>query len=158
MYKKVWFQSHRPFDSTNQSQAESMDPSDPVYPSNLSAALYEIANYADCVKAILRAWTLLQSDPKPGLLVRLSTRLAKALCNGFRGGMISSKWMQEHGSLIGDLEASATGICSTDVDAASLSELTHVWREWKRLRSLSQNESVEALKNFSQLRILTPPW
>lgn len=136
-----------------------MDPNDPVYPSNLSAALYELANYAECVKAVLRAWTIIKPHlpHKADLIVRLSIRLGKALCNGVRGGAISSTTLEEDGPLIHDLEASSAMILSQNINPTSLTELAQVWREWKRIERLNPEASVEALRKFSQLQILTPP-
>ncbi|KAF8876825.1 hypothetical protein BD779DRAFT_1475455 [Infundibulicybe gibba] len=73
-------------------QAEIADSTDVVYPSNLSAALYEMGDYAACLKAIVRAWRLLSlsdSQASGPLVQRLSTRLAKALCHGGRCGTIT---------------------------------------------------------------------
>ncbi|KAA1474604.1 hypothetical protein DENSPDRAFT_824616 [Dentipellis sp. KUC8613] len=60
-------------------KAEEISKSEYVYPSNLSAALYEIGDYAGCRDAIFRAWNLMGPKPDPKVALRLSTRLAKAL-------------------------------------------------------------------------------
>jgi hypothetical protein len=39
-------------------QAEKFDGTNPVYPSNLSAALFELGDYKGCTDAILRSWSL----------------------------------------------------------------------------------------------------
>ncbi|KAI0366568.1 hypothetical protein BV20DRAFT_1055566 [Pilatotrama ljubarskyi] len=63
-------------------KAEQLEPDDPVYPSNLSAALYESGDYAGCASAVLRAWNILRDkrDARRDLVLRQSARLAKALC------------------------------------------------------------------------------
>ncbi|KAF8876861.1 hypothetical protein BD779DRAFT_1677610 [Infundibulicybe gibba] len=73
-------------------QAEITNSTDPVYPSNLSAALYEMGDYAASMDAIVRAWCLLFRDENQAserLAQRLSVRLAKALCHGARCGSIT---------------------------------------------------------------------
>ncbi|TFY72532.1 hypothetical protein EVG20_g469 [Dentipellis fragilis] len=65
--------------STRKPVAEETSKSEYVYPSNLSAALYEIGDYAGCRDAIFRAWNLMGPKPDQKVGLRLSTRLAKAL-------------------------------------------------------------------------------
>ena len=91
-------------------QAENADPSDPVYPSNLSAALYEIGDYAKCVDAVIRSWNLLKdkADVKPELIIRLSTRLAKSLCHGVCAGTITADNLAKHKEAVMLLQEAAT--------------------------------------------------
>lgn len=130
-----------------------------MYASNLSAALYEVADYAGCMKAIIRSWELLRTNPnaKPDLLVRLSTRLAKAMCNGARSGAISSKLLKEHDEAIRSLEEATIDLPSMSSNALASAELTRVWKEWKQLELRNSEAFKEALTKFSQLRITTPP-
>lgn len=69
-------------------QSEAVDPTDPVFPSNLSAAQYELGQYAECIKTIVRAWLLLKkaTEPKPDLALRLFNRLGKAMVQGVAEG------------------------------------------------------------------------
>ncbi|OBZ76423.1 hypothetical protein A0H81_03125 [Grifola frondosa] len=126
-------------------KAEKADQNDPVYPSNLSAALFEVGDYAGCVNAVLRSWKLLRSrlDKKPDLILRLSIRLAKALCHGFRSGAISADAVHANPS--------------TSSNVASTEELAHVWQEWKQMRPELADREAKArasLANFSRLPIL----
>ncbi|KAJ7480716.1 hypothetical protein FB451DRAFT_152684 [Mycena latifolia] len=87
-------------------------PTNPVYPSNLSAALFEEGDCLSCVTNIDR-WRKLHGSKKPpssgentatpdpdpsidhnkALALRLSGRLAKALSHGVRSGSVSQKQM-----------------------------------------------------------------
>ncbi|KII90183.1 hypothetical protein PLICRDRAFT_40377 [Plicaturopsis crispa FD-325 SS-3] len=87
------------------SEAESLDPENPVYASNLSAALYEIGDYPACFDAILRSWTQLSSQPEnPALSLKLSVRLAKSLAHGVQSGVITASKVDENATAIDDLE------------------------------------------------------
>ncbi|TFK84364.1 hypothetical protein K466DRAFT_527460 [Polyporus arcularius HHB13444] len=119
-------------------KAEKADPRDPVYPSNLSAALFETGDYAACAEAVLRAWKLLKakSDAKHDLIVRLSSRLAKALCYGARAGSITVSDVSTHEAAIEELrKASITGKPSTSTSAPTDDALVRVWDEWAAIRS-----------------------
>ncbi|KAG7447536.1 uncharacterized protein BT62DRAFT_1060778 [Guyanagaster necrorhizus] len=72
-------------------QAEEVEPGDPVFPSNLSAALYETGDYAGSYQAILRSAKLLSESPNPPLAAKLSSRLPKALTYGLRNRTVSLK-------------------------------------------------------------------
>lgn len=82
---------------------------------------------------MLRSWTLLRdkSDAKPELLVRLSTRLAKALCHGARAGRITREYLAAHAADIQQLHESATSTSST----APSTELSKVWEEWEGMQT-----------------------
>ncbi|KAI0357701.1 hypothetical protein OH77DRAFT_1475432 [Trametes cingulata] len=106
-------------------KAEQRDPTDPVYPSNLSAALFETGDYLGCASAVLRAWKLLrdQRDAKRDLILRLSARLAKALpfC------------VQSQPNSSGVLRASENDIKEIRDYALSCSpseDLSRAWAEW----------------------------
>ena len=98
-----------------------------------------------------------QTSENSGLIVRLSSRLAKALCNGVRGGAISSAMLEEHAAAIHELEEAAFNVPSTDANADSLIELSRVWQEWKQAGQPNPEASEEALRKFAQLQLLTPP-
>ncbi|KAI0657611.1 hypothetical protein C8Q70DRAFT_1055762 [Cubamyces menziesii] len=110
-------------------QAEKADATDPVYPSNLSAALYETADYDGCAQAILRAWKLLQGNPSinPSLVVRLSSRLAKALCHGFRAKELLPSFLDVNGAEIAGLRNAGVEHSTKSSDKE---ELVRLWREW----------------------------
>ncbi len=104
-------------------RAEQIDRKDPIYPSNLSAALFELGDYLGSVEAGLRAWKRLEerSDETPSNLVtRISTRVSKALCYGARAGTINSDTLAVHGDNIHRLRAA-----SSNTDA-----LSRNWQEW----------------------------
>lgn len=130
-----------------------------MYASNLSAALYEVADYAGCMKAVLRSWNLLKSNPsaKTELIIRLSTRLAKAMCNGARSGVISSKMLRENNQAIRHLEESTIDLPSSSSNAVSFEELVRVWQEWRQLELHNAEASTDALRKFCELPSMAPP-
>ncbi|KAF8876826.1 hypothetical protein BD779DRAFT_1695329 [Infundibulicybe gibba] len=101
------------------------DSADVVYPSNLSAALYEMGDYAASVDAIVRAWRLLSlnSDTQASepLVQRLSARLAKALCHGARCGTITHAMV--------NVPANRHAIAELSSRAGTNS----IWEEWNTL-------------------------
>ncbi|KAI0366581.1 hypothetical protein BV20DRAFT_1124210 [Pilatotrama ljubarskyi] len=113
-------------------QAEKVETIDPVYPSNLSAALHEVADYAGAVDAVLRAWKKLREkgDAKPDLVLRLSSRLAKALCLGVRARTISRDAISAREADIRALRDAAVNGLPEGSKTAAQEELLLVWREW----------------------------
>ncbi|KAJ6451125.1 hypothetical protein C8R47DRAFT_1170433 [Mycena vitilis] len=67
-------------------KAEQLDPNNPTYPSNLSAALFEMGDYTECTSAILRCCSLLDFETQTSLASRLSIRLARSLSNALAAG------------------------------------------------------------------------
>ncbi|KAJ7886396.1 hypothetical protein B0H14DRAFT_2338211, partial [Mycena olivaceomarginata] len=69
-------------------QAEKLDPTNPVYPSNLSATFFEMGSYTECVYAIQRSFSHLDlvAEENAPLASRLSLRLAKSLCQALAAG------------------------------------------------------------------------
>ncbi len=110
-------------------QAEKLDPNSPVYPSNLSSALYELGDYASCMEAILRSWAL---EPGPELSLRLSTRLAKALSQGVQNGSIQPSVVEQNEPAIKDLERFST---TDNVDAIQ------AWNIWKNVEERAGHHS-----------------
>ncbi|KAF9526017.1 hypothetical protein CPB83DRAFT_896481 [Crepidotus variabilis] len=78
-----------------------LDPKNPVYPSNLSAALYELGDYADAFHSILRSQRL---DPEPTIVLKLSARLAKTLSHRLRSGKIHPSVIEKNIKSIQGLE------------------------------------------------------
>lgn len=116
-----------------------MDPSSPIYPSNLSAALYEQAKYSDTLKAIGRSYARLDDDSKANLLPKLSIRFAKALSCGILGGSITLE----------DCTANETQLIS-ELRAISELESSHpeckrAWNVWKRVE-----QSLDHVKSGSK--------
>lgn len=139
------------------SQAEQTDPTDPVYPSNLSAALYEIGDYAGCTDAVLRAWRLLEGkDTKPDLLVRLSNRLAKALSLGVRARAIS----QTDEAGIKELRKAAETASVGVGNATAAEDLARTWEEWDAtapdVKAFAEQSDV-AISSLSRLPLFSKP-
>ncbi|TCD63140.1 hypothetical protein EIP91_005899 [Steccherinum ochraceum] len=110
-------------------QAEAASPNDAVYPSNISAALFELGDYNACLQAILCASNKLKaSQDQSSLSERLSTRLAKALTYGIRSGKITLDDVQQNAELIDELSKEG-------VKADAGSEATLVRKEWHRVSS-----------------------
>ena len=126
-------------------QAERAAPGEAVYPSNLSAALFELGDYASCFKAIVRATPALSKAEKQStLLTRLSTRLAKALTYGSRDGSLPSD-VYNSGSA-----ADVIKTLSLEAEKASASEeIKWAWKEWYRVR----NEKKHVEENAADARI-----
>jgi hypothetical protein len=81
--------------------AEALDFANPIFPSNLSAAQYEIGGYSACAHAILRSRS---RKPDPALVAKLSTRLAKALCHAAQAGTLPASKVEEHASTMSAIE------------------------------------------------------
>lgn len=141
-------------------QAEKADARDPDYPSNLSAALFEVGDYLGCVGAVLRAWRRLKdlSDKPEGLVLRLSVRLAKAHCHGARAGTISMDHLMFSEIDIDEMRSAAT---RAFVDDGSHETLLRAWPEWSVTRSElggDYRQKREAcLVGFSRLPIFCKP-
>ncbi|KAI0649827.1 hypothetical protein C8Q79DRAFT_1033643 [Trametes meyenii] len=122
-------------------EAEKIDPNDPIYPSNLSAALYESGNYVDCIQAILRSWSVLRrgtGNVQPESVIKLSSRLARALCQGICGGTIRRETLQDKQASIKDLRETALGIQSTSLGTAGTpgaADLSRLWQEWSTMEA-----------------------
>jgi hypothetical protein len=104
--------------------AEAFDSENPLFSSNLSAAQYEIGDYSGCVDAILRSWS---RRPDPALTVRLSTRLAKALCHGVQGGTLSASKVEEYASVLSAIEEAGKQ------SGGNRSEHDQAWLLWHRI-------------------------
>lgn len=121
-------------------KAEIADPKDPVYPSNLSAALYELGDYTGSVEAICRAWSILKDRPdaKADLVVRLSTRLARALCHGVRARTIAMPDIGTYADVISQLRDLATG----KLARPTIDDVSQSWKEWDTTR-VECNEDIQ---------------
>ncbi|KAI0672209.1 hypothetical protein C8Q78DRAFT_1188078 [Trametes maxima] len=141
-------------------EAEKTDPSNPVHPSNLSSALYESGRYVDCIQAILRSWSILRwatGNVQPEAVIKLSSRLAKALCQGICDGTIRRETLRDKVANIKSLREAALKIQSTGLGttgAADTTELSRLWREWSTMEA-EMGEMVargrECRDNFSRL-------
>ncbi|TCD70624.1 hypothetical protein EIP91_002655 [Steccherinum ochraceum] len=105
-------------------EAEVAAPNDPVFPSNLSASLFELGDYQACLQAIIRAQSKLEESSP--LVQRLSTRLAKTLSYGLRSGSIGVDDVHRDDAAINEM-AKETG--SPDASA----DLLAAWKEWRRI-------------------------
>ncbi|KAJ7261852.1 hypothetical protein C8J57DRAFT_1335538 [Mycena rebaudengoi] len=115
-------------------RAEATCPTNPIYPSNLSAALYEEGDYLACSTTIDRCWKLLgASDANPGLALRLD-------------GSVSQKNLLDMASTIDDLKK------------LSLGEpvLQQLWYDWDSIADETgdrEGNRADALRRFSALPI-----
>ena len=135
---------------TEAHQAEAAAPSEAVYPSNLSAALYELGDYSACFQSIIRASNKLsEAERQSSLLQRLSTRLAKTLCFGTRAGVIDCQ----------DIQVAAVSVetLASAVDRAGASEeIKWAWKEWRRVERETDGvleRAAEAREGLSKLPI-----
>ncbi|KZV73536.1 hypothetical protein PENSPDRAFT_648881 [Peniophora sp. CONT] len=136
-------------------KAEDAVPTDPVYPSNLSAALYEAADYAGAFSAILRSWSLLQNanETKNVLALRLSTRLARTLANGLSYGSFS----------LGDVNDATAGVQglrarADEGDEPANVEARRLWKEWdilcERANSIGEEDRQQAKIDVARMPLL----
>ncbi|KAJ7041619.1 hypothetical protein C8F04DRAFT_994717 [Mycena alexandri] len=131
-------------------KAEAAAPQENVYPANLSAALYEMGDYLACLEAISRSWKLSGGGANIGTLaLRLSTRAAKALAHGIRGGTINAAFLERHAPMIAELET----VASQQQD--SNDESARVWREWRAIATTIGDQKSEAHK--ARVRLATVP-
>lgn len=107
-------------------EAETVDKNNSVYPSNLSASLYEIGHYASCIDAIQRAGS---RKPHPALAAKLSTRLAKALTHAAQNGTISASKVKEHSPAFEALEVVGK------LDGIDHTENEQAWQFWKQIQA-----------------------
>ncbi|KAJ7483585.1 hypothetical protein FB451DRAFT_1028935 [Mycena latifolia] len=122
-------------------QAEAVAPQENVYPANLSAALYEMGDYAACVDAIVRAWRLSSGSPNPSLALRLATRAAKALAHGVRGGAVVPATLKKYAQEIEQLQT----VAQQQPNAADAdSESVRVWRECRAIACEAGNPKSTA--------------
>ena len=129
---------------TSWTQAGTLDPTNAVYPSNLSAALYELGDYLGCMNAIFHCWSL---QPESTLASKLSIRLPKALCQGIHSGTILPSILEANASVIRELE----GIQPTDHE-----EHARAWMLLRRIRfELEHRDALvrEASIRFSRMPI-----
>ncbi|KAF9650797.1 hypothetical protein BDM02DRAFT_3127460 [Thelephora ganbajun] len=122
-------------------KASNCDPDNPTYPSNLSAALYELGDYLATLRAILRAFHILApNDQVVGTNVqlarKLSVRLVKALLHGSRNRKIPDDVVgrPEHQSAFRVLEH----IISDDPNGVEL------WRAWGAVAKEKPDDAFKA--------------
>ncbi len=158
-YERILDEIHYPVH--DYSQARQADPTDPVYPSNLSAALYEVGDYAGCIDAVLRAWRILDGkDTKPDLLVRLSNRLAKALSLGVRAMTISQTDLHANEAGIQELRKAAKTASEGLGNATTADDLVRTWEEWDATASdvkAFAEQSGVAISSLSRLPLFSKP-
>ncbi|KAL4253264.1 hypothetical protein ABKN59_004772 [Abortiporus biennis] len=114
-------------------KAEEADSKDPVYPSNLSAALYEQGLYSKAIDAILCSWNLIQSssDNKPDLVHKLSLRLVKALAQGTDGQSIVDDFVKSRKTDIAMLEETSLAYTTANPSITGADDLRKAWRTWE---------------------------
>ena len=126
----------------------------------MSAALYEIGDYAGCVQAVRRAWKLLKDKPdsKQDLVARLATRLGKALCHGVTAGSISAAVVEASEADIEELRATASGLSSSGsiTTAAAKEEFAKIWEDWSQIRTNINDYSEKRETSLRALSLLPP--
>ncbi|EIM87131.1 uncharacterized protein STEHIDRAFT_167970 [Stereum hirsutum FP-91666 SS1] len=111
-------------------QAEKAAPTDAVYPSNLSAALYELGDYKGSYEAICRSADLLTKEQwESPLAKRLSARIAKCLRYGVRSGVITPD-MAEKAPAVCDKLRSISRQPSGDSAPGTAADAASAWDEW----------------------------
>ncbi|KAF8970584.1 hypothetical protein BDZ97DRAFT_1753793 [Flammula alnicola] len=163
------------------SEATKLDRKEPKYPSNLSAVLYELGRYSECVKVIYISWQRLRAqntvdgklstppelDP---LGLKLATRFAKAKSNGS-----SSKAISLHAepsvdtapagservfqSLGADIEKFALLERAGHVDAR-IGDLRWAWEQWRAIRHHCSRHTAKQCKAeiaAAETRLRTTP-
>lgn len=142
-------------------KAEEQDPVNPVFASNLSAALFEIADYEGCFRAIVRSWTALSAAKNERvnetLALRLSTRLAKTMVNGLVTGALSDA--------MGEIEGGPQAVASLreqpdiciDTSADARTQASKAWQDWDTVFAESLRvgdaEKRRAQINFARLPV-----
>ncbi|TCD63143.1 hypothetical protein EIP91_005902 [Steccherinum ochraceum] len=129
--------------------AESFAPGEAVYPSNLSAAFFELGDYAASFQAIRRAFqNISNTDDVLPLSARLSIRLAKVLSHGVRDGSISSEMLKDDGEILDRVSALVD-----KPDAGG--ELVAAWKAWQRVDR--EREKVLRGTASAKARLLSLP-
>ena len=148
---------------TDDSQAEKADPRDPVYPSNLSAALFESGDYAGSADAVLRSWKLLEErgDMASDLVVRLSIRLARALCHGARARLPLHDTLTRNSTEIEQLKATAAEKLSDGGKTALREESCRAWKVWEathaEMTQDAEGKTQACLHGLSRLPLFCKP-
>ncbi|CAA7262632.1 unnamed protein product [Cyclocybe aegerita] len=139
-------------------EASQLDPHEPKYASNQSAALYERGKYVSCVKATIRAWQMLRAqntvNGKPTsppasntLAIKLATRLARAKLHGFRSRVVpvhptplvttstnGSHDTQKRLTDIYELDMERFAFLKRDEGDSKVEEMKAAWEQWKIVR------------------------
>ncbi|TFK37553.1 hypothetical protein BDQ12DRAFT_724006 [Crucibulum laeve] len=125
-------------------EAEKFDPASALFPSNRSAALYELGDYPVVLAAILHLASL---NPEPGLAFQLSARLVKTLSHGIQDGSIDPIWvLEEHRPPIKKLD---------EVAIEDDPKNGQAWRMWRAIRSALNHRS--AMSHEAKLRLSKTP-
>jgi hypothetical protein len=142
------------YPSLIRSQASECEPDNPTYPSNRSAALYELGDYLATVHAILRVAKIISrdgqvTDPNIQLARKLSVRLAKALLHGNRGRKIPDEVIgrPEHQTVFKVLER----VVSDDPNAVKL------WNAWSAATKEKAEDALKAKLTLLELPIWHKP-
>ncbi|TFY67011.1 hypothetical protein EVG20_g4091 [Dentipellis fragilis] len=128
-------------------KAEKLSGNEHVYPSNLSAALYEVGDYAGCRDAIFRACKLLGPECDYKVSLRLSTRLAKALTYGIRQASVFAAFENVSGKQ--EIEKIRAMLQNGTHDAENL----HAWEDWDK--ALGERQRVKMERRTHWLGFLT---
>jgi hypothetical protein len=101
------------------------------------------------VQAIFRSWKILSQGSNPALALKLSTRIAKALIQGVRGGSVTSDILKDNAMIIGQLEVVAQQ--QPENASPSIPDHIRVWKEWKQLENEAGDRKEAAFQARSRL-------
>lgn len=108
--------------------------------------MYELGDYASCLRAICRA-TEKCTSPNDPLLSRLSVRLAKALSYEIRRGRIPANLLDEASDTIKKLS-------SIGESSAATKDMGNAWQDWRRVEGEIKRVSEGAAAAESRLACL----
>lgn len=111
-----------------------------------------MGDYSGSLEAISRSWKLLSSGSNPNLALKLSTRTAKALSQGVRGGSISTDFLRQHVQVIEQLEVISKQQQTVGNSGDSeIPEHVRVWREWGLIDGEPSDRKEAALQAHRRL-------
>lgn len=119
-----------------------------------------MGNYLGSIEAISRSWKLLSPDSNPNLALKLSTRTAKALSQGVRGGSISTDFLRQHAHVIEQLDAVAKQQPVTTSADLAIPDHVRVWKEWRLIDEEPGDRkemALQARRRLSHLPIFKKP-
>ncbi|VDB88211.1 unnamed protein product [Peniophora sp. CBMAI 1063] len=137
-------------------RAEQLAPNDPVYPSNLSAALFEAGDYAAAFDAIARSWSALSiaNGPDISLALRLSARLARTISNGVMSGSLSFLQIMGKDEVVTGLRGTAEAYTTH----ASAPDALRAWEECDVIRGslagIQDEDKERSRRAFARLPVL----
>jgi hypothetical protein len=106
----------------------------------------------------MRSWKHMSEESHNSLLLKLSSRLPKSLCQGIRSGTISQDYIHENRDLFEQMYSAGAQIAQKDL--STFPEYEKLWQEWRCVDNESTNREAaanEARNNRSLLPNLRKP-